>query len=104
MYPPFTHLLNILISGPEKNNVISSAALVHNLIIKTINKNEIKSYNKVLGPSSAPIERIKNNYRWQIIVKSVERSVLEDICDALNSHNFMKGIKLSYDLDPLNLI
>ncbi len=104
MYPPFTHLLNILILGTEKNNVISGAALAHNLIIKTINKNEIKSYNKVLGPSSAPIERIKNNYRWQIIVKSVERSVLEDICDALNNHNFIKGVKISYDLDPLNLI
>ncbi|MFU0783937.1 MAG: primosomal protein N' [Thermoanaerobacterium thermosaccharolyticum] len=104
MYPPFTHLLNIVVSGPIKNDVVTCAASVYNLIYKTINKSVKKSYNKILGPSSAPIERIKNNYRWQIIIKSSERGILQDVCDVLNTLKFHKGIKISFDLDPLNLI
>ncbi|SNX55599.1 primosomal protein N' [Thermoanaerobacterium sp. RBIITD] len=103
-YPPFTHLMNIVIYGDIKNDVIDNAARLYNIIYKTINKSNKKGYNKILGPSSAPIERIKNNYRWQIIVKSSDRGILLDVANVLNTLKIQKNIKISFDLDPISII
>jgi primosomal protein N' (replication factor Y) len=52
---------------------------------------------EVVGPSPAFVEKIHNRYRWQIIVKSVDRSLLVGIIRTLPA-------KWSYDIDPINLL
>jgi primosomal protein N' (replication factor Y) len=103
-YPPFTHLMNIVIYGKEKQKVIENAAKIYNVVKNTINKFEIKSYNKVLGPSSAPLEKIKNNYRWQIIIKNEDRNNLLKIADVVGLIKYDDDIKIAMDIDPINML
>ncbi|MGB9678959.1 MAG: primosomal protein N' [Thermoanaerobacteraceae bacterium] len=103
-YPPFSHLMNIVISGEDEEQVILNANNVYERCQNIINKIENKSYNKILGPASAPIYKINNRYRWQIIIKSETRELLLDIYRTLNKYKFPKNIKLFVDIDPNNIM
>jgi primosomal protein N' (replication factor Y) len=63
-YPPFSRLINIKISADSYTKAMSVA----NQIKKEINIKNNELY-KVIGPSVAPIAKVKNMYRWQIMVK-----------------------------------
>lgn len=103
-YPPFTHLMNILISGIDMDRVINKSKSIYYDLERTINKSSKIGYNKILGPSSAPIEKIKNNYRWQIIIKSDNRDILLNVARSLDEINIDRHVKVSFDIDPVNLL
>ncbi|WP_425448976.1 primosomal protein N' [Dethiothermospora halolimnae] len=110
-YPPFINIINIVVSGKEEKKVANETAkLVFNL------KKEIKirhldfDVKKLLGPNPAPISKIKNKYRWQVIIKCSDfeineiKSIIYDIC--LNNNKFSKSNDLKYnvDINPNSLI
>lgn len=103
-YPPFTHLMNIIISGNDKNEVIRISANIYNVCQNIINKTRNKSYNKILGPASAPISKINNRYRWQIIIKSEDRNILLDIARNVEGLKRSKDIKILIDIDPSSIM
>lgn len=103
-YPPFTHLMNIIISGNDKNEVIKISANIYNVCQSIINKTMNKSYNKILGPASAPISKINNNHRWQIIIKSEDRNILLNIAQNVEGLKRNKDIKILIDIDPNSIM
>ncbi|AIS52593.1 primosomal protein N' [Thermoanaerobacter kivui] len=103
-YPPFSHLMNIVISGEEEEEVKNIAANVYLMCQKIVNKLQNKSYNKILGPAPAPIRKINNRYRWQVILKSEDRNVLVDIAEKVQTMKYPKNIRISVDIDPLNIM
>jgi primosomal protein N' (replication factor Y) (superfamily II helicase) len=64
-YPPFSHLVNIIVSGKDENLVRSDI----NRLFSEINKKE-KADFLLLGPSQAPFYRLNQHYRWHILVKT----------------------------------
>lgn len=77
-YPPFSDIIKISISGKQLTDVIRSAeSLVADLHCYL--NNVCYNYKvEILGPSPAPMERIKDEYRWQIILK-VDVRIIENI-------------------------
>ena len=61
---------------------------------------------KVLGPSEAPIYKLRNRFRWQIIIVSKNRGLLRNyasaLYDSLKKH--ASGIKLVVDVDPYDFM
>jgi len=87
-YPPYTSLINIIIQGKEENKVIkTSEDLKENLENKivssprlfTVKSDEIFDCQtvKVLGPTKATIEKIRGDFRWQILLKGKDITVLQ---------------------------
>lgn len=103
-YPPFAHLMNIVVSGEDEEKVKNTCANTYLACQKVINKLQVKSYNKILGPAPAPISKINNRYRWQVIVKSEEREVLEEIAEYVQNMKYPKDIRVAVDIDPLNIM
>lgn len=103
-YPPFAHLMNIVVSGEDEGKVKNTCANTYLACQKVINKLQVKSYNKILGPAPAPISKINNRYRWQVIVKSEEREVLEEIAEYVQNMKYPKDIRVAVDIDPLNIM
>ncbi len=93
-YPPFRCLTRILCSGPEEMVRDFSSVIYGFLLDKGIPKKDI------LGPSAAPIGKIKGRYRWQLIVKSDK--VLSDILQELPPAP--GDVYVSVDIDPLFLL
>ncbi|MBC8388534.1 MAG: primosomal protein N' [Actinobacteria bacterium] len=64
-YPPFSNLINIIISGKEENKVKKDIKELFAEISK-----ENRTGSNILGPAPAPFYKINLFYRWHIIIKS----------------------------------
>ncbi len=108
-YPPFGRLINLRFSGRKKAQVCdttgSMARLAKNLAkgIKGTNGSQVE----VLGPAPAPRAKIKDRYRWQILLKSSSLSNLRALCSGLLSRKadmVPSGVRMEVDVDPYSLL
>lgn len=65
VYPPFTDIVLIELSGKIKQNVEKSAVIAYNML-----SNLLKGYATLTSPKAPYISRINNNYALQIIIKT----------------------------------
>lgn len=97
-YPPFLRMMRIIISDTKEERAKSLMDKISNKI------NKIKSIEtSKLGPSPAPIFKIKNRYRYSLIIKTEDVSSIQ-IFGKLAREEFelnKKGnIQLKIDVDP----
>ncbi len=106
LYPPFTNLASVVLSGTDDKLVISRV----NEVMKNINESfkGVKGIYKVLGPLRAPLSKIKNRYRWRIIIKCNRLDVLLNVLTKVSDdyYNFSKknSVNLSVDINPVNML
>ncbi|MDD3705591.1 MAG: primosomal protein N' [Clostridiaceae bacterium] len=102
-YPPFSSIANIIISGTVEDEVIKYANEIGILLDEAI-----KQYKDVekLGPAAAAISRIKNRFRWQIVVKGKSEDVLRKILRSLaeTCDEGRSNVSMSMDLNPQNMV
>ena len=72
-YPPFTHIFMIVFIGKNEQNIIVAMHELAN-IMKQANR---KGLCDILGPAPAVIPKIRQNYRWKILVKCVDEEILK---------------------------
>ena len=64
---------------------------------------EKKLNAKILGPVVAPIYKIKNNYRYRILIRSKKsENIQKNLSTILNKFKKQSGIKLVVDVDPIS--
>jgi primosomal protein N' (replication factor Y) len=59
----------------------------------------------VLGPAAAPIEKLRNRYRWQLLLRSKLSSVLLKF--ARHAQDLMRPsrtVRLHVDVDPNSML
>jgi primosomal protein N' (replication factor Y) len=99
-YPPFSRLINLKIEGRDESNV-QKAAVKLAALASRIRK---KSSPEVLGPAPAPLTRLRDKYRWQILVKGERLEVLHEfvrrIEREISSLSKTDKVKISVDVDP----
>ena len=62
---------------------------------------------RILGPAQAPLERLKGQYRFQILIKATSRKELHEVLKSVMDDLRQKKSSLknsSIDIDPLNLL
>ena len=103
-YPPFTRLLRILITGKNKQIVESCAQNIRFKLDKD------PKHLKILGPSIAPIEKIKNNWRFHLLLK-IEKSHLTHSYDYISKqldfntfYKKSKDTKIEIEVDPISIL
>ena len=102
-YPPFGRIL--LINGTGKNeNELKNQMIYLGKRVKE--KAEEFGGLEVLGPTPCIIYRIKENYRWQIIIKGefsskFSKSIKDILYDKAN--NVYNDIRVSMDINPNSL-
>lgn len=80
-YPPFTCLARLLFTHANEEEVKKGAWLAKEILGKIILKQGNKV--KVLGPAPAPLSKIKNRFRWQLILKGPHRNTLKEVIKEL---------------------
>ncbi len=92
-FPPFTHLLKLIcIYKTESAAVAHARRLAHDLT------RVVPTRVELLGPTPAFYERVRDTYRWQIIVKSPVRADLVALLQHLPTTHWQ------YELDPGSLL
>lgn len=103
-YPPFSRLARILISGKNQHHVLRVASQVGSKL-----KIDNKIY-EILGPTAAPIEKIREQWRYHMIIKSTQNSasgIHKFIHKRLGVNIFeriIKGVRVQIDIDPVSML
>jgi len=71
-YPPFGVLANVLVQSAKLEEAAGWSAVLGKYLVQSQNAGGVR----VLGPCTAPIARIKNVYRFHLILKSDSRQAL----------------------------
>ncbi len=89
VYPPFSHLIRIISSHTKektaKEQIEKCASILQSNTVS------------FLGPTKCPIDKIKNRYRYHIIIKSLDifktlQIITNNLCE----------INLHFDIDPIS--
>jgi primosomal protein N' (replication factor Y) len=91
-FPPFTYLLKLTCTYKTEATAIKNAKALAGELARSGLPVEL------LGPTPSFYERVRDTYRWQIVVKSSSRQAL---IDALQ---YMPTRQWQYELDPLSLL
>lgn len=92
-FPPFTHLMKLIcIYKTEAAAVRNAQALAQTL------RQQSDPRIEILGPTPAFYERVRDTYRWQLVVKSPVRADLVELIKKLPATHWQ------YELDPVSLL
>ncbi len=98
-YPPFCDIIKIEVSDINEEvaqKIISS-------IYEKLLKNSEKSMS-IYAPMPSPISKIKNRYRFRIIIKCiVGNNVINKINEAVDSIKTNTNTRISVDINPNNM-
>jgi len=104
-YPPFSHLLRILLFHEKEERLIKGANALAAQIRIAMAELE-KGQCVIMGPAPAILSKLKNEYRWQVILKGRNPDVLRKIAHlgvkAFYNDSLSSGINLSIDLNPVS--
>lgn len=106
MYPPFNKIALIKVQSLHEHPANKYA---HNLV--SLAKLWITKYSfykdiKVGGPSPASLFKVRNKYRFQILIKAPDHKSLNHFCKELLNDKVKKAanIQCSVDIDPISFL
>ncbi len=105
-YPPYGKLTAIRLSGLREQEVIAEAHALAHYLRELISQFDSLKQAKILGPTPAPLSRIKNRYRYHLLIKATDYKVINFIGSKAFSfikENFKKS-KGTLDVDPYTLL
>jgi primosomal protein N' (replication factor Y) len=100
-YPPFSALANVLVRNGKQDQAMAMAGEIANLLTPS------PEGIKMLGPAEAPVSKLKNEYRYQLLLKAASRKVLNELLQRLRRFALDKKwgpTALVIDVDPLSLL
>jgi primosomal protein N' (replication factor Y) (superfamily II helicase) len=105
-YPPFRRLIQIVISHTDSSRASHDAEKVAASLKACFNKLIADFRPHVLGPAAAPLEKLRGNFRMQILIK-INAGIdpmpaLQDCFAELDRQKISS--KVHVDVDPLSLL
>ncbi|MEW5799980.1 MAG: primosomal protein N' [Bacteroidota bacterium] len=106
-YPPFSRIVVVEIKGKNEKHVEAIATLFGKKLSALLPREGI------LGPSPAVLSKIKNDYRWHILVKANKesdkngtraRTSVARVADDLQKESLKQKVKIIVDVDPAGIL
>ncbi len=108
-YPPFSRMIQLKISGKDAGATRRFAQAMGEWCLK-IKAEDPQAHSRIdiLGPIEAPVPKIANRFRWQILLKSGHTETLHRFVRKLMSdHNITRAdrqVQVGIDVDPFFLM
>jgi primosomal protein N' (replication factor Y) len=100
-YPPFAAFANVLVRAEKQEEALRMATQLGYLL------DPQPEGIRVMGPAEAPVLRVKNEFRYQILLKAARRTYLRDALRNLRAFALKekwKATALVIDVDPISLM
>ena len=100
-YPPFSAMANLLVRSDKQEEALRMSTELGRLFTPPPEK------IKILGPAEAPLERLKNEFRFQLVMKAASRKTLTEVLRRAREFALEKkwpATALVIDVDPLTLM
>ena len=104
-YPPFSQIIRVILSSLNNFRAEKSAMEIVMRLNTMTEKFGFTEYLETLGPTPCIISKINGYYRFQILIKNKISQKGHDFVNKFFSKITMpKDIKLSIDVDPLDIL
>ncbi|MFP5212606.1 MAG: primosomal protein N', partial [Acidobacteriota bacterium] len=105
-YPPFARLLKFLVTAPEEETAKSASEALAEVCRETAQSLKAKNRHvAVLGPSPAPLFKLKNRYRRHIFIKTWTNQDMREftlmVLQRSRSSAALRRAQVSIDRDPM---
>ena len=98
-YPPFSRIALIKLDALDETKVEAEASR-----IAQIARRAAKQHVAVLGPAAAPLARLRNRYRYRVLLRSAERAALRECVLAVARATQTGAVRVVIDVDPVNML
>jgi primosomal protein N' (replication factor Y) len=98
-YPPFSRLAMVRVSALDERK---ARACVDEL--GRVARQAAGTQVEILGPSPAPITRLRNHYRFRLMARAKLRGPLRRVLVAVLQAKIEGGIRMIVDVDPVSML
>ncbi len=101
-YPPFCHLARLLVAHEHEAEAELRAERLAQRVAESYA--EAEAWGELLGPAPAPLAKIRDQFRFHLLVKTPGAAMLQRIMDALEPK--LDGLRegLTIDVDPVSVL
>jgi primosomal protein N' (replication factor Y) len=111
-YPPFSRLVRVVVEAREQAQAEAAARKLATLATHQAEAlhqaGSLKSKVEVIGPSRAPLAKLRNVHRWHLMVRGAPRKNLSPFVrhclEKVRAGSLPPGVKFSVDVDPQVMI
>lgn len=98
-YPPFCDIIKVEVSDFNEKEAQGVINAVYENLLQTNEKNM-----QIYAPMPSPISKIKNRYRYRIIIKCIiGNNIISKINKSINSIKTTNNTRISVDINPNNM-
>ena len=100
-YPPFSAMANVLVRSEKKEMAMRMSTELGLQLLPAPEK------LRIMGPAEAPVPRLKNEYRYQFLMKAASRKALNELLQKVRAFALEQkwgATALVIDVDPLTLM
>jgi primosomal protein N' (replication factor Y) len=100
-YPPFAALANVLVRSQKQEDALAMSTELGRML------DPAPEGLKILGPAEAPVPKLKSEFRYQLLIKAVDRKRLNETLRELRrftEERKWSPTALVIDVDPLTLL
>jgi len=101
-YPPFKEIMRIVISSSREDQADRKTGILKELIEEIIDATETDL--DILGPAPAPYYKIKDRYRYQLLLKADDFWLLNSIGRQILARRNEFNARLELDINPVSII
>lgn len=101
-YPPFTNLLRVVVSSAEESRAGDGCSEIVRYIKEITDASE--EYLDILGPAPCPLAKIRNRYRYQLIIKSDNLLLITSIAKYIIYNDIPDRTRVEVEINPLTTI
>jgi primosomal protein N' (replication factor Y) len=100
-YPPFAALANVLVRSQKQEEALAMSTELGRML------DPAPEGLKILGPAEAPVPKLKSEFRYQLLIKAIDRKRLNETLRELRRFTQQRKwspTALVIDVDPLTLL
>ena len=102
-YPPYTHMANLIVTDPDDRHAQVRIEYIAGVIRESIEA--LSMPVQLLGPASCPLSRLKNRFRWHMVLRTPDRGNIHRVlAHAFRTLGTGDRTSLSVDIDPLTML
>ncbi|MHB8416672.1 MAG: replication restart helicase PriA [Myxococcales bacterium] len=102
-WPPWSRLVAVRVDAPNPQAAERAARALGRVAEATVIGKRLRV--TVLGPSLAPLERLRGRTRWQLLLRAAARPALREVALALQAAATDVGpVRVVFDVDPVGML
>ena len=105
-YAPVVQLANVIVSGPVEDEVHAAADAAADWLRRLMAARDVRGM-AIVGPAPSPVERVKNRWRWHLLLKADDGRTLSRV-GRYFVDRFVppsgRELRLAWDRDPVSLL